>query len=133
MTRDRKDIRDLTASIRQRLLNLAKARGEDFQATLTRYALERLLYRLSVSRHRDDFVLKGAMLFAAWTGNPHWWPSSRTSSGLSSRMMRSTSNHRSAVSSFVKTSGTAAFACTCKPGLAMPVFSFRSTSASGMQ
>src|SRR5262245_24138658 len=71
MTRDRKDIRDLTASVRHRLLNLAKAHGEDFQATLTRYALERLLYRLSVSHYRDDFVLKGAMLFAAWTGNAH--------------------------------------------------------------
>lgn len=71
MTRDRSEIRDLAASVRQRLLNLAKARGEDFQATLTRYALERLLYRLSVSPHRNDFTLKGAMLFAAWTGEPH--------------------------------------------------------------
>ena len=71
MTPRRGEIRDLVASVRQRLLNLAKARGEDFQATLTRYALERLLYRLSVSRHRNDFTLKGAMLFAAWTGDTH--------------------------------------------------------------
>jgi predicted nucleotidyltransferase component of viral defense system len=66
-----RQIRDLTASVRQRLLNLAKSRGEEFQATLTRYALERLLYRLSLSSYRDVFLLKGAMLFSAWTGVPH--------------------------------------------------------------
>jgi hypothetical protein len=52
-----------TASIRQRLLNLARERREDFQQVLTRYALERLLYRLSRSPHADKFILKGAMLF----------------------------------------------------------------------
>ncbi len=36
-----------------------------------RYAIERLLYRLSVSAHVDDFVLKGATLFAIWMGSPH--------------------------------------------------------------
>ncbi|MDZ7615530.1 MAG: nucleotidyl transferase AbiEii/AbiGii toxin family protein [Patescibacteria group bacterium] len=38
---------------------------------LTRYALERLLYRLSQSEHRDVFVLKGAMLFQLWSDQPH--------------------------------------------------------------
>lgn len=38
---------------------------------LTRYCLERLLYRLSVSKHREKFILKGAMLFAVWQGSPH--------------------------------------------------------------
>jgi hypothetical protein len=38
---------------------------------LTRYALERLLYRLSRSKHRDGFILKGAMMFAVWSGDPH--------------------------------------------------------------
>jgi Nucleotidyl transferase AbiEii toxin, Type IV TA system len=37
---------------------------------LTRYALERLLYRLSVSEHRDQFILKGAMLFVIWIADP---------------------------------------------------------------
>jgi hypothetical protein len=50
--------RNLAASVRQRLMNLSRARGEDFQFVLTRYALERLLYRLSQSEHRDVFVLK---------------------------------------------------------------------------
>lgn len=51
-------VKNLSASIRQRLLNLARARDEDFQLTLTRFGLERLLYRLSRSRHADRFLLK---------------------------------------------------------------------------
>jgi predicted nucleotidyltransferase component of viral defense system len=54
------------ASVRQRLLNLAKERDEDFEQILVRYALERLLYRLSLSSHRERFVLKGALLFRLW-------------------------------------------------------------------
>lgn len=61
----------LTYSVRQRLLNLSKARGEEFQRTLTRYALERLLYRLSVSEEKNRFLLKGALLFAMWTPQEH--------------------------------------------------------------
>lgn len=52
---------NLAASVRQRLLNRARARSEDFNHLLTRYANERLLFRLST--HRDKFVLKGATLF----------------------------------------------------------------------
>lgn len=63
--------RNMAASVRQRLLNASRARREDFQVTLTRYALERLLYRLSKSAHRDQFVIKGAMLFSAWNEVPH--------------------------------------------------------------
>lgn len=62
----KKEVTNLGASVRQRLLNLAKERGEDFDLLLTRFALERLLYRLSVSPHADRFVLKGAMLVAVW-------------------------------------------------------------------
>jgi predicted nucleotidyltransferase component of viral defense system len=53
-------------SVKQRLYNLARQRGEDFNRLLVRYALERFLCRLSVSPHRDKFVLKGAMLFTLW-------------------------------------------------------------------
>lgn len=49
--------RDIAASVRARLLLLAKSRGEDFQLVLTRYANERLLYRLSKSQHAGSFVL----------------------------------------------------------------------------
>ena len=48
--------RNVDASVRQQLLTLSKARGEDFQLLLTRYAIERLLYRLSTSLHCDRFV-----------------------------------------------------------------------------
>ena len=46
-------------------------RTEDFQLLLTRYANERLLYRLSVSPHGKHFILKGATLFTLWTGKAH--------------------------------------------------------------
>ena len=59
------------ASVRQRLLKISQSTGEDFGLVLTRYALERLLYRLSESKYRDQFILKGAMLFQAWTHSPH--------------------------------------------------------------
>ncbi len=59
------------ASVRDRLLNLARERGEDFQLLLTQYGLERLLYRLSRSDYRDRFILKGAMLFMVWGDSPH--------------------------------------------------------------
>ncbi len=63
--------RDLAASVRQRLLNRAKERGEDFQLVLTWYGIERLLYRISESPHADAFILKGAMLFSLWSGEAH--------------------------------------------------------------
>lgn len=62
--------RDVAASVRARLQNVAKAQGVDFQRVLTRYALERLLYRLSVSAHKDHFLLKGALLFDLWFDVP---------------------------------------------------------------
>lgn len=65
-----RELRNVGASVRQRLLDRARAEGADFQNLLTRYALERLLYRLSVSEFRNRFVLKGAMLFAAWVDDP---------------------------------------------------------------
>ena len=54
---------NVAASVRQCLLNRARAQGEDYQVLLTRYVLERFLYRLSQSSHRARFVVKGAMLF----------------------------------------------------------------------
>lgn len=59
--------KNVAASIRQRLLNLARQRKEDFGQILTKYGLERILFRLSQSKHRDLFILKGALLFELWT------------------------------------------------------------------
>lgn len=59
------------ASIRARLRDAARERGEDFNVTLNRYAIERYLYRLSISRWAEQFVLKGALLFDLWFDEPH--------------------------------------------------------------
>lgn len=59
------------ASIRDRLLNLAKERGENFDFILNQYAIQRLLYRLSVSEYRDQYLLKGAWLFSIWAEESH--------------------------------------------------------------
>ena len=62
---------DLAASIRAKLLNIAKAENTDFNQILVRYALERLLYRISQSAYSDQFLLKGALLFTLWYDMPH--------------------------------------------------------------
>jgi hypothetical protein len=52
------------------LKNKAQAEGKEFNLILTRYALERLLYRLSISDYREHFLLKGALLFDLWFDVP---------------------------------------------------------------
>lgn len=64
-------LRNLAASVRQRLMNLARTQGIPFQTLLTRYALERLLYRISQSEASERFLLKGALLFLLWSETPH--------------------------------------------------------------
>ena len=59
------------ASVRSRLLDLARAKKQSFDLVLTRYVLERLLFRLSRSSHRSRFVLKGAMLITTWFPDPY--------------------------------------------------------------
>lgn len=68
---EREKLRDVGASVRARLLNLARQKGQALDLLLTRYAVERLLHRLSISPHRDRFVLKGAMLMTTWFDDPH--------------------------------------------------------------
>jgi predicted nucleotidyltransferase component of viral defense system len=58
--------RDPGASIQARLKNHARERGEEMPFVLTRYTIERFLYRLSCSPHAERFVLRGATLFALW-------------------------------------------------------------------
>jgi predicted nucleotidyltransferase component of viral defense system len=62
---------NLPASVGDRLRAIAKKQGEQLQNVLNRYGLERWLYRLSQSPHRERFVLKGAMLFTLWSKEPH--------------------------------------------------------------
>lgn len=63
--------RNIAASVRGRLLKRARETRQDFSLVLTRYAIERLLYRIGVSRHADHFLLKGALLFDLWFDVPH--------------------------------------------------------------
>lgn len=58
-------------TIRDRLLNKARTEKLDYNLLLTRYALERMIYRLSISAERDRFLLKGALLFDLWFDVPH--------------------------------------------------------------
>ena len=58
----------IAASVSHRLLQRSQSLGEDYQLTLQRYAIERLLFRLSQSPAHDRFVLKGAMLYLVWGG-----------------------------------------------------------------
>lgn len=54
-----RELRNVGASVRARLLDRTRRDGSDFQNLLTRYALKRLLYRLGISPDRERFVLKG--------------------------------------------------------------------------
>lgn len=65
-----REIKNVAASVQARLRNVARETGTEFQILLSRYVLERLLYRLSVSPHRDRFILKGALLFPLWLDEP---------------------------------------------------------------
>jgi predicted nucleotidyltransferase component of viral defense system len=62
---------NVAASVRARLLNVAKTQGVDFNQVLVRFALERILYRMTQSQHADRFLLKGALLFTLWYDMPH--------------------------------------------------------------
>lgn len=68
---DKKPKKNIGASVRNRLRTISRQTGQSYELLLTRYALERLLYRLSVSRHARSFVLKGAMLLMTWLRHPH--------------------------------------------------------------
>ncbi|MFE8069881.1 nucleotidyl transferase AbiEii/AbiGii toxin family protein [Marinobacteraceae bacterium S3BR75-40.1] len=58
--------RNIAASVRQRLLNRAREERRPFQELLQYYAMERFLYRLSQSHHRNRFILKGALMLRIW-------------------------------------------------------------------
>jgi hypothetical protein len=63
----KRPLSNLSASVHQRLMNLARDNGDDANVILSRYAAERLLYRLTRSQHANQFVLKGAVMFLVWT------------------------------------------------------------------
>ena len=62
-------------SVSARLLQIAKARNEDFHFVLVRYGSERLLYRIGMHPLLRTFLLKGASLFLVWEGT--WFRTTR--------------------------------------------------------
>ena len=66
-----KEVKNIGTSVRAKLLALSKSNGQTFDLVLTRFALERLLYRLAQSEFSERFVLKGALLLITWLENPH--------------------------------------------------------------
>src|ERR1051325_7676237 len=64
-------LRNLSASVSHRLLNLTRKSGEDYQYVLIRYGLERMMFRFSQSNYAKEFVVKGAMLLRVWTGEQY--------------------------------------------------------------
>lgn len=66
----REEIKNIAHSIRAKLLRISKQEGRRHEWTLLRYCQERLLYRLSISPHRDRFILKGGLLLLAHRMTP---------------------------------------------------------------
>ena len=85
-----KPVKNLPASVRQRLLNFARENKRSFNELVHYYAMERYLYRLSKSRLSNQFILKGALMFRAWDS-----PVSRPTMDID--MMAKTSNDSSRV------------------------------------
>lgn len=63
--------KNMAASVRTRLLNISRAQAKPFDEVMTLYMLERLLYRLSKSSYRDNFVLKGGLLLCVLFADQH--------------------------------------------------------------
>lgn len=64
-------MKNVSASVRARLGKQSKAEGQTLDFLIERFAMGRLLWRLSRSPYADLFVLKGAQLFCLWENNPH--------------------------------------------------------------
>ena len=62
------NIKNIAASVHQRLLGKARESARPFNEFLQHFAIERFIYRLSRSPQADRFILKGALLFSAWSG-----------------------------------------------------------------
>lgn len=65
-----RDVKNIAHSVHDRLLDIARSEGRVFDEVLIFYAIERFLYRLSVSPYRDSFVLKGALMLRVWDPKP---------------------------------------------------------------
>lgn len=78
---------NMAKSVKDRLLNIARKESRAFDVLLVRFALERLLYRLSISAHRDRFVLKGGMLVTVWVADDNRVTRMRTFSDMGTQTL----------------------------------------------
>jgi predicted nucleotidyltransferase component of viral defense system len=67
----KKPISNYPASVKAKLLAYSRKNKLEHNQVLAQYAVERVLYRLTQTRHKDRFLLKGAMLFMIWEGALH--------------------------------------------------------------
>ena len=66
--------KNMAASVRARLRNIARAQNRNSEELLTMYMLERLLYRLSMTKYKENFILKGGLLLCVLFDEPHRKP-----------------------------------------------------------
>ena len=88
-------LKNIAASVRQRLLNKSRSDTRPFQELVQYYAMERFLYRLSLSRHSNRFILKGALMLQIWNA-----PQARPTMDID--MLGRTSNKADVLISIVK-------------------------------
>ena len=62
-----KALKNISLSVHQRLLNMAKQISRTFNELLQHYAIKRFLYRISKSPNTDRFILKGALMLTVWS------------------------------------------------------------------
>jgi predicted nucleotidyltransferase component of viral defense system len=62
----KRPLKNLAASVHQRLLNKAQESGLQFNGMLRLYAIERFIYRLSKTEDGKKCILKGAIMFMTW-------------------------------------------------------------------
>ena len=65
--------KNISASVRARLLNRSREDNRSFNELLQYYGMERFLYRLSVSEYESHYILKGALMLRAWN-SPEFRP-----------------------------------------------------------
>lgn len=63
--KEKKEIKNVAASVKERLRNISVQSGREFQSVFSQYVQERFLYRLSESPYSNNLILKGALLFIA--------------------------------------------------------------------
>jgi predicted nucleotidyltransferase component of viral defense system len=66
-----KQVQNMAASVRSKLQNISRQQGKPFEELLMMYMLERLLYRLSKSYYKDNFILKGGLYLCVLFSDPH--------------------------------------------------------------